>query len=75
VADRLVLPTLYPLDIEAIRLGQHQMYALVRHYIRENLCYRFLMVPDGVTAYSYEATIKEGDWEYGLPLLNPAKRP
>jgi hypothetical protein len=74
VADRLVLPTLSPADIAAISSGQHQMDAFVRRYIHENLRYRFLMVPDGATGYRLEATIKDGDWQYGLPLLNPRRK-
>ena len=29
--------------------------------------------PDGAAAYNVEATIKNGDWEHGRPLLNPRK--
>ena len=71
VADRLVLPTLTQADIAAIASGRHQMDAFVRRYIHENLSYRFVMVPDGATAYTVEAAIKSGKWEHGRPLLNP----
>jgi|SRR2546428_9459400 hypothetical protein len=71
VADRLVLPTLSQQDIAAIASGRHQMDAFVRRYIHENLSYRFVMVPDGATAYMVEAAIKNGKWEHGRPLLNP----
>ena len=47
------------------------MDAFVRRYIHENLSYRFVIVPDGATAYRVEAVIKSGKWEYGRPLLNP----
>ena len=60
VADRLVLPTLSQQDIAAIASGRHQMDAFVRRYIHENLSYRFVMVPDGATAYMVEAAIKNG---------------
>jgi hypothetical protein len=73
VADRLVLPTLSQDDIAAIASGRHQMDAFVRRYIHENLCYRFMMLPDGAAAYAVEATIKNGKWEHGPPLLNPGK--
>jgi hypothetical protein len=73
VADRLVLPTLAQEDIAAIALGRHQMDAFVRRYIHENLCYRFMLVPDGSAAYTVETVIKSGDWEHGPPLLNPAR--
>ena len=71
VADRLVLPTLSQKDIAVIASGRHQMDTFVRRYIHENLCYRFVMLPDGAAAYAAEATIKSGGWEYGRPLLNP----
>jgi hypothetical protein len=73
VADRLVLPTLSPGDIAAIASGRHQMDAFVRRYIHESLCYRFVMMQDGTTAYATEKTIKRGEWERGRPLLNPGK--
>ena len=47
------------------------MDAFVRRYIHENLSYRFVMVPDGAAAYAVEATIKNGGWAHGRPLLNP----
>ena len=71
VADRLVFPTLSLEDISAIGSGRHQMDAFVRRYIHENLCFRFVMLPDGAAAYNVEAAIKNGDWEHGCPLLNP----
>jgi hypothetical protein len=73
VADRLVLPTLAQDDIGAVASGRHQMDAFVRRYIHENLSYRFVMLPDGPTAYAVEAAIKNGKWEHGRPLLNPGR--
>jgi hypothetical protein len=73
VADRLVLPILSHDDITAIASGRHFMDAFVRRYIRENLCYRFAMLPDGAAAYAVEAAIKNGAWEHGCPLLNPTR--
>ena len=73
VADRLVLPTLSREDIDAIASGRHQLDAFVRRYIHENLCYRFVMLPDGAAAYAAEAEIKSGAWEHCRPLLNPGR--
>ena len=73
VADRLVLPTLSQEDIAAIASARHQLDAFVRRYIHENLCYRFVMLPDGAAAYAAEAAIKSGAWEHGRPLLNPGR--
>jgi hypothetical protein len=71
VADRLVLPILSSDDIASIASGRHQMDAFVRRYIHENLSYRFVLVPNGSTAYALERTIKRGEWDHGRPLLNP----
>jgi Mg-chelatase subunit ChlD len=73
VADRLVLPSLSRQDITDIAAGRHQMDAFVRRYIHENLCYRFVVLPDGKTAYDVEASIKSGKWKHGAPLLNPGR--
>jgi hypothetical protein len=73
VADRLVLSTLSQEDIAAVASGRHQMDAFVRRYIHENLCYRFVVLPDGTAAYAVEAAIKSGVWEHGRPLLNPGR--
>ena len=73
IADRLVLSTLSQEEITAIAAGRHQMDALVRRYIHENLGYRFAMLPGGATAYAIEAAIKNGGWTHGRPLLNPRK--
>jgi hypothetical protein len=73
IADRLVLPTLSQDDISSIASGRHSMDVLVRRYIHQNLCFRFVMLPDGAAAYAVEAAIKKGAWEFGRPLLNPGK--
>jgi hypothetical protein len=73
VADRLVLPSLSHEDIAAVASGRHSMDVFVRRYIHEYLSYRFVMLPDGLTAYGVEAAIKNGEWEHGRPLLNPGR--
>src|ERR1700722_178562 len=73
VSFRLFLPPLSHEDISPIGSGRHQMDAFVRRYIHENLCFRFVMLPDGAAAYVVESAIKNGDWEHGRPLLNPGK--
>jgi hypothetical protein len=72
VADRFVLPTLSQEDITEIAAGRHQMDALVRTYIHENLSYRFVTLTDG-TAYALETAIRSGGWGHGKPFLNPGK--
>lgn len=73
VADRLVLPTLSRDDIAGIASGRHQMDAFVRRYIHQNLCYQFVILSDGASAFAVEASIKSGEWGYGRPLLNPGR--
>jgi hypothetical protein len=72
VADRLVLPSLTPVDIADVATGRHQMDAHVRQYIHANLGYRFIKVGDGKTAREIENLIKKGEWPQGKPLLNPS---
>jgi hypothetical protein len=72
VADRLVLPTLTPDDIEQITSGRHRFDAFVRRYIHHHLSYRYTIAPDGAAAHATEATIRSGEWAFGRPLLNPA---
>jgi hypothetical protein len=45
----------------------------VRRYIHDNLCYRFVMLPDGAAAYAVETAIKSGEWKHGRPFLNPGR--
>jgi hypothetical protein len=71
VADRLVLQTLSQDEIAGIASGRRQLDGFVQRYIHENLSYRFVLVPDGLTAFALEKAIKRGEWEHGLPLLNP----
>src|SRR6516164_2581195 len=71
VADRLVLPALSQVDIADIASGRHPFDAFVRRYIHDNLSYRFVILPDGASAYALEAAIKDGQWEQGRPILNP----
>jgi hypothetical protein len=71
VADRLVLAALSPADIQEVGAGRHQMDAHVRKYIHANLGYRFVMVGNGKAALEIEKLIKNGEWLYGKPLLNP----
>src|SRR4029077_18223680 len=73
VADRLFLSPFFQDEITPIASGRHQMDAFVRRYIHENLCYRFVMLPDGAAAYAVEAAIKSGEWAHGRPFLNPGR--
>jgi hypothetical protein len=71
VADNLVLGSLTANDIEDVASGRHHMDAYVRKYIHDNLGYRFVILPNGKTAFDIEKLIKGGAWKHGKPLLNP----
>ena len=71
VADRLVLPSLTPKDIDDVITGRHLMDAHIRTYIHKHLGYRFAVLPDGIGALALEALIKNGALPHGKPLLNP----
>src|SRR5215467_14693682 len=73
VADRFVLPTLSQEDIASIACGRHEMDALVRRYIHDELLYRYIIVQEGKEALAIEAAIKSGAWGRGRPFLNPGR--
>lgn len=73
VADSLVLPTLSADDIQGIATGRHSMDAFVRRHIHEHLGYRFLMMPNGASAFVAERLLRDGAWECGKPYLNPSR--
>jgi hypothetical protein len=75
VADRLVLPSLTPNDIQAISAQKLNFDALVRRYIREHLSYGWVVVADGGAARKLETEIRKGTLAAGSPLLNPKGAP
>ena len=47
-------------NIALIAAGEHQMDTFVRRYIHTNLAYKFIIVPDGATAFSIESVTQKG---------------
>jgi hypothetical protein len=74
VSDRFVLPTLSQENIASIASGRHEMDALVRRYIHDELLYRCVIVQEGKEALAIESAIKSGAWSRGRPFLNPGRR-
>ncbi len=72
VGDRLVLPTLTSDNITEIVNGKINFDKLIRNYIHENLCFRFIETESDKTAYELEKTIKNGILKAGKPFLNPS---
>ena len=50
------------------------MDAFVRRYIHENLCYRFVMLPDGAAAYAAETVILRQSRPYGFVDARPGPK-
>ena len=71
ICDRLVLPRLSADELRKIGAGRLSLDQLTRHFIHDNLTYRFAVVRDGDEALKLEAEIKRGALPQGLPLLNP----
>jgi hypothetical protein len=71
VADRLVLPSLSPDQIEAVGAGSLSLDVIIQEHIRSQLGFRFLVVKDGTTALAIEREVQSGSLTVGRPLLNP----
>ena len=67
------MPTLSQEDVASIASGRHEMDALVRRYIHDELLYRYIIVQEGKEALVIEAAIKSGAWGRGRPFLNPGR--
>ena len=75
VFDRLVLPTLTPDDIAAAAAGRLFLDRVVREYIRRELAYRFVAVPDGTRALALERHVQGHGLSGRRPFLNPGPTP
>jgi len=72
VCDRLVVPDLTTEELEALRDGELSLDARTKGYVRDNLAYRFVVVPDSATAFAIERLVQSGALvEAGKPILNP----
>ena len=69
VADRLVLPRLTSREISDISRGATSLDGLLRRFIRDHLAYRYVILPNGTTAFQIESLVKTGILGE-VPLLN-----
>ena len=71
VANRLVIPDLKQVDLEAFRGGNQTLDALTKKYIHQNFEYQYCLLESSQEAYSLEAQCRRGDVFGTVPLLNP----
>jgi hypothetical protein len=71
VFDFEVLPTLTPEQIQDVRDRRLFLDDLTRDYIQDNLTYSFIITPDYETAGRVEDRARAGEWDAGVPRLNP----
>ena len=70
VCDRLLLQALTREQIREIAAGTVKLDRLVRDYIHARMSYRYILVPDGKTAYAIEREVQGGALG-NQPLFNP----
>jgi len=71
VANRLVIPTLTPDQLEQFRTGELNLDRLTRAYIQEHLAYQYAVVVSSAEAFASEKHCREGLIFGSKPLLNP----
>jgi hypothetical protein len=70
VCDRFVLGGLHN-QLTDITAGEVSLDKLTREFIRAELGFRFMPVPDGAAALVTERSIQRGALQCGRPILNP----
>lgn len=73
VANRLVIPSLEPVQLQQFASGALTLDRLTRDYIRQRLEYQFAVVSRSELAYELERRCREGTVFGSRPLLNPAE--
>ena len=71
ISDRFVLPSLESDQIAEVSRGELSLDHLTRVFIREFLTYRYVVLPDGDSAYLLENEVRRGGLGAGPPFLNP----
>ena len=72
VANRLVVPSLQPEQVNRFASGELTLDALTRAFIRQHLEYQFAQVQSSADAYALERECRMGIIFGAKPLLNPA---
>jgi hypothetical protein len=69
VCDRLVLPGLHNRIAEVVD-GRLSLDQATKDYVRANLGFRWIAVPDSTAAFKLESRLQRGEASCGKPLLN-----
>lgn len=72
ICDHYVVPKLSSVDLIRVGDGTISLDTLTRKFIREELTYRFVQVPNGSIALSLEGFIKASGLNGLRPKLNPS---
>ncbi|MBI5060265.1 hypothetical protein HZB60_10860 [candidate division KSB1 bacterium] len=72
VFDRFVLPELTKQQIRLAARGELALDEVTASFVQEKLTFSYL-VCSAVAALRMETAIKQGKWDFGIPLLNAAK--
>lgn len=71
VANRLIIPSLIPAQLEHFRTGKLTLDRLTKDYIHQHLEYQYALVESSAAAFALEKQCREG-FDFGAkPLLNP----
>lgn len=70
VSDRFVLPRVHN-RIPEIATGTLSLDKLTRDYIRAELGFRVMALPNPADAFTLERRLQRGEWAAGRPILNP----
>jgi hypothetical protein len=71
VANRLVIPSLVPEQLQKFASGELTLDVLTRSYIRERLEYQYACVKSSKEAYDLERQCRAGEIFGKRPVLNP----
>ena len=72
VANRLVIPSIRPEQLEKFASGELSLDHLTKIYIHERLDFQFTVTRDGLEAYALEAACRAGMIFNVKPILNPS---
>lgn len=71
VANRLVIPSLKPSEMECFASGELTLDVLTKQVIHDKLTYQFALLDTSEAAYRLESELRSGKVFSQKPLLNP----
>ncbi len=74
VANRLVIPSLKPIDLPLFANGQLKLDGLTKLYIHDHLDYQYVIVDSSAKAYAVEVKARNGELFGQKPTLNPINK-